>query len=48
MFWLVRAGVKYFLDLNPGQKQFVTYSVTFKKRKVGPEIHANKAREPVR
>jgi hypothetical protein len=39
--------VKYFLDLKPGQKQFVTYSVTYKKRKVGPELNIEKKREPL-
>jgi hypothetical protein len=39
--------VKYFLDLKPGEKQFVTYSVTYKKRKVGPELNIEKKREPL-
>jgi len=39
--------VKYFLDLNPGQKRFVTYSVTYKRRKVGPELNSYKRREPL-
>lgn len=39
--------VKYFLDLNPGEKRFVRYSVTYKRRKVGPELNAEKKREPV-
>ncbi len=39
--------VKYFLDLQPGEKQFVTYSVTYKRRKVGPEINTHKRREPL-
>ena len=30
--------VKYFLDLPPGKKQFVRYSVTCKRRKAGPEL----------
>ncbi|MEM7395765.1 MAG: hypothetical protein AAF492_25820, partial [Verrucomicrobiota bacterium] len=39
--------VKYFLDLKPGEKQTVTYTVTYKRRKVGPEIHGEKKREPI-
>jgi hypothetical protein len=39
--------VKYFLDLKPGKKQVVTYSVTYKRRKVGPELNAEKRREPL-
>jgi hypothetical protein len=39
--------VKYFLDLNPGEKRFVRYSVTYKHRKVGPELNAVKKREPL-
>ena len=39
--------VKYFLDLKPGKKQVVTYSVTYKRRKVGPELNAEKKREPL-
>ena len=31
--------VKYFLDLKPGKKQLVSYSVTYKRRKVGPELN---------
>jgi len=38
--------VKYFLDLNPGEKRFVRYSVTYKRRKVGPELNTDKRREP--
>jgi len=38
--------VKYFLDLNPGEKQFVKYRVTYKRRKVGPELNGDKRREP--
>ncbi len=37
--------VKYFLDLNPGEKRFVKYSVTYKRRKVGPELNQEKKRE---
>jgi hypothetical protein len=39
--------VKYFLDLNPGEKRLVTYSVTYKRRKVGPELNTEKKREPL-
>ena len=39
--------VKYFLDLQPGKKQTVTYSVTYKRRKVGPELNTEKKREPL-
>ena len=34
--------VKYFLDLQPGKKQIVGYSVTYKRRKVGPELNQAK------
>jgi len=39
--------VKYFLDLKPGEKQFVKYSVTYKRRKVGPDLNVEKKREPL-
>ncbi len=39
--------VKYFLDLEPGKKQRVEYSVTYKRRKVGPELNTEKKREPL-
>ena len=39
--------VKYFLDLEPGQRQLVTYSVTYKRRRVGPELNGYKRREPL-
>jgi len=39
--------IKYFLDLNPGEKRLVRYSVTYKRRKVGPELNAEKKREPI-
>ncbi|MHC4404367.1 MAG: hypothetical protein ACYTG0_32330 [Planctomycetota bacterium] len=39
--------VKYFLDLVPGEKTFVTYSVTYKRRKVGPELNTKKIRRPL-
>jgi len=39
--------VKYFLDLKPGKKQAVQYSVTYKRRKVGPELNSEQKREPL-
>jgi len=39
--------VKYFLDLKPGEKQLVTYSVTYKRRKVQPELNQERKREPL-
>jgi len=39
--------VKYFLDLKPGEKRFVKSSVTYKRRKVGPELNQEKKREPL-
>jgi len=39
--------VKYFLDLNPGEKRLVRYSVTYKRRKVGPELNGEQKREPI-
>ena len=39
--------VKYFLDLQPGEERFVKYSVTYKRRKVGPELNQEKKREPL-
>jgi hypothetical protein len=39
--------VKYFLDLAPGKKQLVQYSVTYKRRKVGPELNTERKREPL-
>jgi len=39
--------VKYFLDLNPGEKRFIRCSVTYKRRKVGPELNTEKKREPL-
>jgi hypothetical protein len=39
--------VKYFLDLKPGKKQLVQYSVTYKRRKVGPDLNTEKKREPL-
>ena len=39
--------VKYFLDLKPGKKQLVSYSVTYKRRKQGPELNTERKREPL-
>ena len=39
--------VKYFLDLAPGEKRLVTYSVTYKRRKVQPELNQDRRREPL-
>ena len=39
--------VKYFMDLSAGKKQRVEYSVTYKRRKVGPELNAEQKREPL-
>jgi hypothetical protein len=39
--------VKYFLDLKSGKKELVQYSVTYKRRKVGPELNTEKKREPL-
>ncbi len=39
--------VKYFLDLEPGERRFARYSVTYKRRKVGPELNTEKNREPL-
>jgi hypothetical protein len=39
--------VKYFMDLPPGKKQVVQYSVTYKRRKVGPELNTERKREPL-
>jgi len=40
-------NVKYFLDLKPGEKRLVAYSVTYKRRKVAPELNGYKRREPL-
>jgi hypothetical protein len=37
--------VKYFVDLNPGERRIVRYTVTYKRRKVGPELSGEKKRE---
>jgi hypothetical protein len=39
--------IKYFLDVQPGEKRSVRSSVTYKRRKVGPELNAEKTREPL-
>ncbi len=39
--------VKYSLDLQPGKKQLASYSVTYKRRKVGPELNTERKREPL-
>jgi len=39
--------VKYFVDLNPGEKRVIQYTVTYKRRKVGPELNTYDRREPV-
>jgi hypothetical protein len=39
--------VKYFVDLAPGKKQTVGYRVTYKRRKLGPELNTQKKREPL-
>jgi hypothetical protein len=39
--------IKYFVDLKPGKKQVVDYRVTYKRRKVEPELNAEKKREPL-
>jgi hypothetical protein len=38
---------KYFLGLKPGKKQLVSYSVTYKRRKQGPELNIERKREPL-
>ncbi len=39
--------VKYFLDIKPGKRQRVEYSVTYKRRKIGPELNVERKREPL-
>jgi hypothetical protein len=39
--------VKYYIDLQPGEKRLVTYKVTYKRRKVGPELNLERKREPL-
>jgi hypothetical protein len=38
---------KYFLDLAPGERRIVSYTVTCKRRKVGPELNVMRKREPL-
>ena len=35
------------MDLPPGKKQTVSYTVTYKRRKVGPELNTERKREPL-
>ena len=42
-----QSHVKYFLDLAPGEKTAVKYRVTYKRRKVAPELNTEKKREPL-
>ena len=39
--------VKYFLDLKPGEKRLVRYTVTYKRHKMPPELNGEKRREPL-
>jgi hypothetical protein len=39
--------VKYILDLKLGQKRLVNYSVTYKRRKLPPEVNQQTRREPL-
>lgn len=39
--------VKYFLDLKPGEKQKLQYSVRYQRRKVGPDLNIERKREPL-
>ena len=39
--------VKYFLDLEPGEKKVIKYRVTYKRRKVGPKLNIVKKRQPI-
>jgi autotransporter-associated beta strand protein len=39
--------VKYFMDLPSGKKQVLQYSVTYKRRKVVPELNTERKREPL-
>ena len=36
-----------FLDLEPGEERFVKYTVTYKRRKMGPELNTVKKKEPI-
>ena len=42
-----QSRVKYFLDFAPGNKQLVGYSVTYKRRKMGPARNTERKREPL-
>ena len=45
-----QAGYKDFTEevaVQPGKKQVVSYSVTYKRRKVGPELNTERKREPL-
>jgi len=37
--------VKYFLDMKPGERRVVTYTVTHKQRKIGPKLNVVTQRE---
>jgi len=37
--------VKYFLDMKPGERRIVTYTVTHKQRKIGPKLNVVTQRE---
>jgi hypothetical protein len=39
--------IKYFADLAPGERRIVQYTVTYKRRKVPPELNGEKKREPI-
>ncbi len=39
--------VKYFLNLKPGEKRRLSYSVTYKQRRVQPELNQERRREPL-
>ncbi len=39
--------VKFFLDLEPGEKKTIKYRVTYKRRKVGPDLNKVTKREPI-
>ena len=40
--------IKYFLDMQPGEKRVVTYTVTHKQRKIGPKLNGVSRRESIR
>ena len=39
--------VKYFVDLEPGERKIIRYTVTYKRRKVGPRLNVVDRREPI-